>query len=117
MPILPAEPALYPESLFADGLPGAPEGGEWWVLHTRPRQEKSLVRQLIDLRSACYLPLVRRRVNVAGRNLHSVVPLFPGYVFLHGRREERVAALATRRVVRALPVPDQSGLWHDLAQI
>jgi transcriptional antiterminator RfaH len=33
------------------------------------------------------------------------------------RPEERIAALATRRVVQSLEVPNQEGLWQDLQQI
>src|SRR5262249_20586547 len=47
----------------------------------------------------------------------SFVPLFPGYLFLLGDSQERVAALTTNRVVRALEVPHQGGLWHDLRQV
>jgi transcription antitermination factor NusG len=64
-----------------------------------------------------YLPLARRRLRVRGRPLTSFVPLFPGYLFLLADRDERVAALATRRVVRTLEVADQEGLWRDLRQI
>jgi transcriptional antiterminator RfaH len=64
-----------------------------------------------------YLPLARRRLRIRGRAVTSFVPLFPGYLFLLGDRDERVAALATRRVVRALDVADQEGLWGDLRQV
>jgi transcription antitermination factor NusG len=47
----------------------------------------------------------------------SHLPLFPSYVFLFGDRQERVSALSTNRIVRALDVPDQSVLWQDLRQI
>src|SRR5262245_30520963 len=42
MPLLPAEPFLNPVHLFAD-RPVA-EDALWWVLHTRPRAEKSIGR-------------------------------------------------------------------------
>ena len=87
------------------------------MLHTKPRQEKSLARQLGDKQLPFYLPVVARRVPVRGRVLTSFVPLFPGYVFLLADRDERVAALATARVVRSLVVPDQTLLWNDLRQV
>jgi len=40
-----------------------------------------------------------------------------GYLFLLAQGEERVTALATRRVVRSLEVPQQGELWRDLAQV
>jgi len=61
MPILPREPDLLPEELF-DGF-YRPESGErlWWVMHTRPRQDKSLARELWRRRIPFYLPQIARR--------------------------------------------------------
>jgi transcriptional antiterminator RfaH len=87
------------------------------VIHTRPRQEKSLARRLMAEGIAFYLPAVARRLRVRGRVLTSHVPLFTSYLFLHADRDERVAALATDRVVQSLEVHDQDRLWHDLRQI
>jgi transcription antitermination factor NusG len=116
MPILPAEPNCYPEVLF-EPSEEAHSGRAWWVLHTRPRQEKSLARQLLDQNVPFYLPLVAQRGQIRGRAVDSLLPLFPSYLFLLAQPEERVTALATKRVVRAIPVPDQAGLWKDLTQV
>lgn len=116
MPILPAEIVHYPDELFAAPSPRA--GGEaWWVLHTRPRQEKSLARDLLAHQAPFYLPQVSRRASVRGRVLTSHVPLFPGYLFLLGNERQRISALSTKRVVHALRVLDQDRLWRELAQI
>jgi transcriptional antiterminator RfaH len=115
MPVLPAEPEIYPTTLFTEEAEFP--GGAWWVLHTRPRQEKSLARELHAGRIPFYLPQVARRSLVRGRALTSHAPLFPGYLFLFAHREQRIAALATRRVVQSLPVVVQEALWHDLGQI
>ena len=58
MPILSAEPALYPDDLF-HAEPSAPTEKRWWVIHTRPRQEKSLARHLRSRKSSFFLPLRR----------------------------------------------------------
>jgi transcriptional antiterminator RfaH len=116
MPILPAEPSCFPECLFE--APGAAAAsGTWWVLHTRPRQEKRLAEHLRGRDVAYYLPLIARPVRIRSRIVHSHLPLFPGYVFLLGSWEERATALGTGRVVQALPVGDQDRLWHDLSQV
>jgi len=118
MPILEAEPELFPQHLFDPAnRPESFPDRSWWVLHTRPRQEKSLARELCRHQIAFYLPLVSRRSRVRNRILTSHVPLFPGYVFLLGNREERLLALSRHRVARSLPVVDRDGLWHDLRQI
>ncbi len=117
MPILPPEPALFPDGLFAETDLLEKSGRAWRVLHVKPRQEKSLARQLCRKAIPFYLPVVARRTVVRGQVLQSLVPLFPGYVFLLGDSEERLAALATGRVVRPLDVADQARLWADLRQI
>lgn len=117
MPVLPAEPDLFPESLFTDaGLPGQGER-TWYVLHTKPRQEKSLARYLRERRVSFYLPQVQKRWRLRGRPMTSFMPLFAGYVFLLGNREERVQALTTNRVVRTLDVTNQVRLWDDLRNV
>jgi transcriptional antiterminator RfaH len=117
MPVLPPEPSSYPEHLLDADVCG-PTLAEraWWVLHTRPRQEKRLARQLREKETPFYLPLVCRRSSCR-RTLTSHLPLFPGYVFLFGARGERITALTTDRVVRALEVVDQQGLWRDLRRV
>ncbi len=116
MPILAAETELYPENLFAEQPPEL-DGRAWWVLHTRPRQEKSLARQLLDRQVPFFLPLIQRKNRLRGRVITSRIPLFTSYVFLLGSQQERLTALATHRVVMALAVPDQLRLWQDLRQI
>ena len=117
MPILAVEPSVFPDALFAEARPAEAADRVWWVLHTRPRQEKSLARSLHEARVPYYLPQVRRRSLVRGRPLDSHLPLFPGYVFLLADGAERVTALATGRVVRTLAVADQARLWDDLARL
>ena len=117
MPILAQEPALYPEELFDDPSEFSRMQGWWWVLHARPRQEKSLARQLRNARIPFFLPLIPHRWRSRGQTLTSYNPLFPGYVFLWADRDGRLAALATKRVVRSLEVTDQDRLWQDLRQI
>jgi len=118
MPILQPEPSLFPSDLLSGIAPPAEGSGRvWWVLHTRPRQEKSLARELFRRELPFYLPLARKRSRLRGRTLTSHLPLFPGYVFLLADPEERLAALDTSRVIHTLRVPDQAGLWRDLRQV
>src|SRR5262249_3823705 len=117
MPILSAEPALYPEYLFDEVRPAEVAERSWWVLHTRPRQEKRLAQHLNASQIPFFLPTVSRKVRVRSRVVLSHLPLFASYLFLLGTREERLAALNTGRVVHSLDVKDQEGLWHDLWQV
>jgi transcriptional antiterminator RfaH len=117
MPILQAEPAVYPPDLFAGVTETHNPGRHWSVLHVKPRQEKSLARELYGRATPFYLPLARRFTPVRGRLVPSLVPCFPSYVFILATAEERLTALGTRRVVRPLVVADQDELWHDLRQV
>jgi len=116
MPILAAEPALFPETLFEATSADFPER-RWRVLHTRARQEKSLARHLFEKDIAFYLPLLAKRVRVRQQIVKSHRPLFAGYLFLLGNKDEQLAALSTGRVANALEVNDQDRLWQDLRQI
>jgi transcriptional antiterminator RfaH len=116
MPLLPLEPFLYPDDLLR--LPPAGgDDGRWWVLHTRPRAEKSLARRLLAGRVPFFLPLHSRQWRNNGRSFSSHMPLFPGYVFLRGNDDARVAALTTNLIVNVLPVPDQARLTADLLRV
>ncbi len=117
MPILPCEPDLFPPTLFSTTLPFPTDRRLWRALHTKPRQEKSLARQLHQFQLAFYLPMIARPCLVRGRRLTSYIPLFPGYCFVLANDQERIKALATGRVVRSLEVPDQGRLWDDLRQV
>jgi transcriptional antiterminator RfaH len=115
MPLLPAEPYLFPEDLLLDTTAEVP--GLWWVLHTRPRAEKALARRLLVRDIPFFLPLHKRLWRGRDRNLTAYLPLFPGYVFLRGAAAERLAALGTNLVTRVLEVPDQEQLQFDLRRV
>lgn len=119
MPILPAEPDRYPEDLWEDEVPlPAKPDGLWWCLHTKPRQEKATARELREQGVVYYLPqVVKESRTPQGRRIHSVAPLFAGYVFLYGDPRDRLAALRGNRLVNVLEVVNQDDLVRDLRQI
>ena len=87
MPILAAEPSWFPVQLFEE--PAAPPDSDrvWWVLHTKPRQEKSLARQLYVAEVPFYLPLISQRARVRGRTQTSHVPLLAAVTYFCKRRK------------------------------
>jgi transcription antitermination factor NusG len=118
MPILPAEPDLYPPDLWEEGHPHSGTEGRWWCLHAKPRQEKAAARDLRARGVAFYLPqVVREDRTPQGRKIRSIVPLFTSYLFLHGSDHDRLEALRGNRLANILEVPDQDRLAHDLRQI
>jgi transcription antitermination factor NusG len=116
MPLLAPETMLFPSDIL-ERATELDSGARWWVIHTRPRAEKSLARKLLSLDLAYYLPTRYQSWLSKGRWFESYLPLFPGYVFLHARPEDRATVLATRTVANFLPVADQHGLIEDLRRV
>ena len=117
MPVLPPEPAVFPEGLVDEPDVPIPQGRRWHVMYTRPRQEKSLARELYRSQIPFYLPLIRQRHRHRRRVITSHNPLFAGYVPVYVDQPEWNATLATGRVVRPLKVADQVAFWGDLRQV
>lgn len=117
MPILQLEPYVLPDDLFSQPSPRFGESARWWVLHTRPRAEKSLARAFCRRHIPFFLPLGQRRRRWKGRILTSHVPLFPGYVFLLGDERARYEGLCTHLVAHCLPVANQEQLHVDLEAV
>ena len=87
------------------------------VIYTKPRQEKSLARDLLRQEIPFYLPLVKKTLQYGRRRMASFAPLFDGYLFMLGSEKQRTLSLATNRVFRILPVNDGQRLIADLRQI
>lgn len=120
MPILPAEPDLYPPTLWEENEKLVEERPErvWWCLHTKPRQEKAAARDLRTQRIPYYLPqVVCEDRTPQGRKTRSIIPLFTSYLFLFGDDYDRVQALKGNRLVRVIDVSDQVAIHHDLRQV
>jgi len=97
MPDLECAAAVDPVRLFGAPdveRPGSRALDSWCVLHTRPRAEKALARWLASRDLCFYLPLYERNYVAQRRVVRSLLPLFPGYVFLRGGEAVREAAAA-----------------------
>jgi transcriptional antiterminator NusG len=105
-------------SRWSAGVAGAQgQGIRWHVLQTLPRQEKVLSRDLGARNIEHFLPLREQVRSYGRRKLSSHLPLFPGYLFLHGTIEEAYIADRTQRVVRLIQVADQRQLHAELENI
>ncbi|MCA9200795.1 MAG: hypothetical protein KDA87_24825 [Planctomycetales bacterium] len=115
MPLLAKEPDRFPENLLATELA---HPTSWWLLYTKSRQEKLLMRQLRQLEVPHYGPQIeQRRRSPAGRVRTSYVPLFTNYVFLCGGEEQRYQAICTGCVQKAAEIREVVELVEDLNQI
>lgn len=89
----------------------------WWVLHTRPRQEKALAQDLMERGLDHFLPLQQTVRYYGKRKFRVELPLFSGYLFLRGSLEQAIQADRTGRVASVIKVKDQVLLDKELAAI
>lgn len=116
MPILAAEKNVWPEDLLEGDF--RPDGERrWWVVHTLPRQEKAIARDLVRCGVPFYLPLVPKTSRKRGRTFTSRMPLFGSYLFIRASEDQRVQTLQTNRVAAMLPVEDQGKLFCQLQNL
>jgi len=66
---------------------------KWFVIHTKPRNEKKVLEQVLSKEVEAYLPLVETIRFWSDRKKKLQVPLFPGYVFVHVSESERIKAI------------------------
>jgi transcription antitermination factor NusG len=91
--------------------------GQWFVLHTRHRQEKVLADMLGAKGVHHWLPMVREPRRYGRHKVTLELPLFPGYLFLRGSVEEAYGADRTNRVVSIIPVKDQRRMDWELRNL
>lgn len=122
MPILSEEPSVFPADLLQEPSNTSEQGISdserlWWVIYTKSRQEKALARDLLAKQVSFYLPQVKKDLLIRRRPFRTLVPVFPGYLFLFGSSDERVESLRTNRISRILPVIEQGELQRNLRQL
>ncbi|HVS70158.1 MAG TPA: transcription termination/antitermination NusG family protein [Phycisphaerae bacterium] len=102
-----------------------PEGGgesppstaRWYVLHTKSRQEKMVAEILGSLRIRYVLPLVQKNAYYGRRKVETELPLFPGYVFMHGELDQVYTADRSKRIANIIHVRDERTLEQELASL
>jgi transcriptional antiterminator RfaH len=103
-------PMCFPENVLADN------SGEscWFAIHTKPRQEKALAWNLIQIGIGYYLPLSKQRQRSKNRSRFSVIPLFTSYLFIKCNSSQRLETYKTNRIIRAIEVVDQDLFRREL---
>jgi len=105
-------PIIWPEAESISDFEG-----EWWVAHTKSRNEKALAHDLIR-RNICYfLPMTWKVRRKSRRTIKSLLPLFSGYLFFCGNEDERSELWRTDRVANLIEVKDQHKFLKELLQI
>lgn len=99
-------------------LPIADVDGRWWLLHTKPRNEKALASDLCDIGIDCFLPMLRQSRKYGRRRVEIDIPLFSGYVFASCVSEnDRYRVLATKRIASIINIADQERIKKELEQV
>jgi transcriptional antiterminator NusG len=87
-------PVRTSRRLIRNHLPDEPQPSKWFALYTTSRHEKRVARHLRERQIEFYLPLYRLdRKWRDGSRVTLELPLFPGYLFIHIRRNDRVRVL------------------------
>lgn len=66
----------------------------WYVIHTKPKNEKKVFEQILKKEIEAYLPLMQTVRYWSDRKKKLMVPLFPSYVFVNTNEEGRKRAIS-----------------------
>ena len=105
-------PVTYPEEASIVDF-----SGQWWVAHTKSRNEKALANDLIVRDIPYFLPMTWTVTRKTHRPVRSLMPVFTGYMFFCGDDDHRVEVLRTHRVANIIEVVDQLELVTQLSQV
>jgi transcription antitermination factor NusG len=89
----------------------------WFVAHVKPRREKKLVEYCTRQSLAATLPCYDSAHKYRGKTMVFRKPLFPGYVFLRIRPDQKVAVQQNEHVANLLEVIDQETFQQQLDDI
>jgi transcription antitermination factor NusG len=70
------------------------DGKSWYVIHTKPRNEKKVFEQIKNKEIEAFLPLIQSIRYWSDRKKKLLVPIFPGYVFVNTDDEGRLKAIS-----------------------
>lgn len=74
----------------------------WYVVYTKPKQEKKVAERLTQIGIECYCPIVTQVKQWSDRKKKIEVPLFNSYVFVQLQEGDRNSVFQIAGVVRYL---------------
>lgn len=98
-------------------LPPTDDNRLWFVAHTKPRCEKKLAFYCSREAVPVTLPLYRSVKRYTRKIAVFWKPLFPGYVFLRLKEQEKAIVLRSGFIANLLKVSDQKLFENQLADI
>jgi transcriptional antiterminator RfaH len=91
--------------------------GDWWVAHTKARNEKAFCWDLHERDVPYFIPMVEKTTFSGGRKRRGMMPLFTSYVFFCGDATHRYTALATNRLCQVIPVNNRRQFVDELTSV
>lgn len=91
--------------------------GDWFVAHTKARNEKQFAWDLTRQGVPYFLPMIEKVTFSGGRKRRGMTPLFAGYVFFSGDGETRYTAMKTGRLCQVIPVTERDLFVSEIVQI
>jgi transcription antitermination factor NusG len=85
----------------------------WLAAYTRSRHEQQVARQLGQKSLEYLLPTYKRLTRWSDRIRRVTMPLFPSYIFVHIREDERRALLETMGIVQLVSVAGKPAMLSD----
>lgn len=87
----------------------------WYLLFSKPRQERIALANLQRQGYPSYLPLIRNRRKRYGRYSHVIEPMFPRYLFIHlnDETDDWGPIRSTIGVVKLVRFGDRAGRVPD----
>jgi len=74
----------------------------WFVFHTKPRNEKKVAERLVAQGYEVYLPMQKILRQWSDRKKMVAEPLYKSYLFFSGSEADRLEAIKTPGIVRCL---------------
>ena len=74
----------------------------WYVIYTKPKWEKKVAEQLLQLEINCYCPIIIKVHQYSDRKKKVAVPLFNHYVFVQLEEKDKNLVFLSPGVVRYL---------------
>lgn len=113
IPLSKNPPARFPQE------PIKPTQDIWWVAKVKPRQEKALAFDLIDLNIEYYLPMYTKQTRRKDNNKlrKTILCLFPGYLSYRIPKGYHREIYSTNRIVNLVEVKNQKHFIKQLDQV
>ena len=92
--------------------------GKWWLIYTKPRNEKAFAWELLQSNISYYLPMIiKRSPRSDGKSRKSMICLFPSYISIVDYPRFQNILMQSNRIASVIHITDQDRFVKDLEQV